>query len=185
MNEPFEQSGDVFLYHTLDGGEVTIKEGLFQMTGGLPTAVYLSVFGGNSDDPGLGDTTLSWWNNLEEQEPAQKYRSETQFLLESLPAIPANLRRIEQAILRDLAWLLEDKIASSINVEVTLVKLNAIKVDCTIEARGIEENFSFVEAWKAGGFEPILEAPVPEWRTLENYYPRLTDDGYIRGVEPE
>lgn len=183
--DPFDQQGDVFLQHTLDGGEVAIKEGLLQMTGGLPTAVYLSLFGGNDDDNALADSTATWWGNVDEKEKDSQYRSLTQFNLNGLPATPASLRQVEAAARQDLAWLLDRRIVSRIDVEAGMPQRNYIKLTVTIEARGVEESFEFVECWKAGGFEPVPVEHVPVWRVLENYYPRLTDDGYIREIEPE
>lgn len=181
--EPFKQQGDPYLRHTLNGGELTAEGGLLQMTGGLPTAVYLALFGGNIDDDGLPKNPQSWWGNAEELDPDGTYRSETQHALETLPAIPANLRKIEAAVMRDLQWLLTRNIASVVRAEATMPALNTVKLVVTVSAEGVESNFEFVECWKAGGFEPVVLPLSPEWRVLENYYPRLTEDGELRLLE--
>lgn len=158
-------------------------DGFLQMTGGLPTAVYLSMFGGNYEDDGLKDNTQSWWGNTQESDPVSTYRSETQFAVESLPAIPANLRRIESAIYRDLQWLLDKKIVSLVTAVASMPALNRIQINITVQAEGDEHHFEYVECWRAGVFEPILEPLAPEWRVLESYYPRLTENGEPRIVE--
>jgi phage gp46-like protein len=123
---------DVLLRQTNDGGDITIQGGLLLMSEGLETAAYLSLFGGNEDDPGDTDTTLQWWGNLLEAAPERAYRSETQALLHALPAIPANLRRIEQAASRDLQWLLDTARASSVTVEATIPAIDRVAISLVI-----------------------------------------------------
>ena len=143
------QQGDVLLFQTLDDGDIIVEGGIVEMSGGLETAAYLSMFGGNEDDDGLGNSPFTWWGNHDETEPALKYRSETQHLLQAIPAISGNLRRIEDAAGRDLAWLLEKKVASSVIVEASIPRLNTVRIQVTIEANGLESSFEFVENWKA------------------------------------
>jgi len=123
---------DVLLRQTNDGGDITIEGGLLLMSDGLETSAYLSLFGGNEDDPAQTDTTLQWWGNLLEAEPARHYRSETQILLASLPAIPANLLRIEQAASRDLQWMLDTGLAQSVTVEATIPAVNRVRIGIVI-----------------------------------------------------
>jgi phage gp46-like protein len=111
---------DVLLRQTNDGGDIEIRGGLLAMSEGLETAVYLSLFGGNEDDPGGADTSQQWWGNLLDVEPERAYRSETQALLAGLPALPANLLRFEQAAERDLKWLLDTGAAQSVTAEATI-----------------------------------------------------------------
>jgi phage gp46-like protein len=144
-----QQQGDVNLSQTADGGEILVEDGIVAMTGGLGTAAYLSLFGGNEDDDGRSDNSLTWWGNLDENDPAGQYRSEAQHLLQALPLTTGNLRRIEDAALRDLAWLTGQNIASSVSVSATIPGLNRVKLTVDIEARGEESRFEFVENWKA------------------------------------
>lgn len=142
------QQGDVLLFQTTDNGEINVENGLVEMSGGLETAAYLSMFGGNEDDDGLSENGSNWWGNLDEIDPVQQYRSETQHLLQSIPATTGNLRRIEDAANRDLAWFVEQKIASSVTVIATIPGLNKIKIVINIDALGEESSFEFVENWK-------------------------------------
>jgi phage gp46-like protein len=123
---------DVLLRQTDNGGEITIEAGLLLMSEGLETAAYLSLFGGNEDDPAGTDTSRQWWGNLLDVEPERHYRSETQALVQSLPAIPFNLRRIEQAAARDLQWMLDAGVATSITVEATIPAVNRVRVGLVI-----------------------------------------------------
>lgn len=143
------QQGDVKLFQTTDEGEITVENGLVEMSGGLETSAYLSLFGGNEDDDGLQDSSATWWGNLDETETAREYRSETQNILRALPSTPSNLKRVKAAAERDLSWLLSENVASSVVVAVSMPGVNKIKLVIDIEARGEESRFEFVENWKA------------------------------------
>lgn len=140
---------DVRLYQTDDGGEMEIVDGVVILSPGLETAAYLSLFGGNEADDGRKDSASQYWGNLGETDPARQYRSETQHLLRALPATSGNLKRVEDAANRDLAWFLSERVASSVAVSVALVGLNRVSFTITIEAVGTESRFEFVENWKA------------------------------------
>ncbi len=142
------QQGDILLYQTDDGGEINIVNGVLDMSGGLETAAYLSLFGGNEDDDGRNDNAFNWWANIAEIDPVDQYRSETQHLLQSLPATSGNLRRIEDAVTRDLAWFIEKKVASTVEVLASIPGVNRVKIAIDITAQGEESEFEFVENWK-------------------------------------
>ena len=144
-----QQQGDVLLFQTPDDGDICVVGGIVAMSGGLETAAYLSLFGGNSDDDGRDESSATWWGNLNETGDSRRYRSETQNLLRAIPSIPANLRRIEDAARRDLAWFLTDNVASKITVAVSMPGLNKIRIIIDIEAVGEESQFDFVENWRA------------------------------------
>lgn len=59
MTEEF--GGDVLLFDTEDGGEISVINGLVIADGGFNTAVYLSLFGGNKDDGGEVASGDTWW----------------------------------------------------------------------------------------------------------------------------
>lgn len=134
---------DVLLRQTNDDGEITYRNGQAVMSDGLETSAYLSLFGGNENDSG-GDATerLRWWGDLTEPEETRHYRSELQNLIRSIPAIPANLRRMEDAADRDLAWMKETGLATFVGVEASIPSLNRVRVEIDIEIG--DETFSFV-----------------------------------------
>ncbi len=143
------QQGDVLLFQTIDDGDMLVENGIAQMSGGLETTVYLSMFGGNEDDPGQSDTTETWWGNLDEIDPARQYRSATQNLLQALPATARNLRRVEDAAESDLAWMVTEGAASAVKTEATIPALNRVQIDVNIVAIGGEETFTYIENWKS------------------------------------
>lgn len=143
------QQGDVLLFQTTDDGEINVTGGLVEMTGGLDTSVYLSLFGGNQDDDTGQGSTRQWWGNIDETEQSRVYRSETQYLLPILLPIPASLNRLQDAGLRDLNWLLEENIASTVEVEATIPEVDKVMLVVIVEADGVEQRFEYTENWKA------------------------------------
>lgn len=139
------QQGDVSLFQTNDDGDIEVVGGVVTMDGGLATAAYLSLFGGNQDDDGVTDEG-EWWGNVGEVEPARKYRSETQFLLKSIPAVSGNLLLIEAAATRDLAWFISENVAVSVEVFAALVGIN--RVEITVNING-DNTVKFTENWGA------------------------------------
>ena len=140
---------DVRLFHTSDGGEIEYVNGRVTLAAGFESAVYLSLFGGNERDGGSQITeSLQWWGNLLEEDPARKYRSETQHLLRSIPAIPANIPRIADAVARDLEWM-KGELGAELEIFVTLPALNRITIE--IEAVIQDQAFRavFLEIWSA------------------------------------
>lgn len=134
---------DVLLRQTNDGGDLTLEGGLFLMSDGLETAAFLSLYGGNEQDSGNADSREQWWANYIETEPARQYRSETQYLLRSLPAVPANLRRIEEAAERDLEWMLDSGLAKTIAVSASIPELNRVQIDVVITTLEKQLHLSF------------------------------------------
>lgn len=134
-------SGDVLLFQTLDDGDICIENGLVQMTESFEAAVYLSLFGGNIDG--------EWWGNRDIDDPVFKQVSRTQSLLMSLPAITSNLVRVQGAVKSDLKWLLDQGIASSVEVVLVMPKLNKIQIAVKIRADGAISEFNFTENWES------------------------------------
>ena len=141
---------DVFLRHFADGGDIEVAEGRISMSDGLEEAVYLSLLGGNERDGG-GDATLhlEWWGNKGQTVASRRYRSEFQHLLRSLPLAPRNLRRLEDAALRDLAWFADEVLATFVGVTVRIPKLNTAEVEVSLEIDDREYSFAFTESARA------------------------------------
>ena len=144
----FRQQGDVVLYQSLDDGEIEIVDGIVTMDGGLQTAVYLSLFGGNDDDAAGFDTRLSWWGNIQENDESKKIRSLTQYNLKALPATTFNMLIIKDSVLRDLAWMTEIGAATEVDCEVSIPAINKVQINVKINAEGSSSEFEFFENWR-------------------------------------
>ncbi len=107
-----------------------MKNGLVQLDDDPYTAIALSLFGGNYADAG-DDATASkqWWGNYEIVDLTRRQRSETQYLLYSQPLITATLKRIEDAAMRDLAWMTASGYATFVRTRATMPGLNRVKLE--------------------------------------------------------
>lgn len=148
---------DVRLFHTEDGGDVEYDGDTYVQLvtdSGLETAVYLSLWGGNERDPGTADDDdepdhphkYQWWGNHGES-GAFRQTSETQNLIRSLPAVSSNLLRIEDAAKRDLQWFLDTKVASTVEVAVSLAGVKRIGIAVRILIENQTFAFVFEEDW--------------------------------------
>jgi phage gp46-like protein len=141
---------DVLLLPTPDGGEIEYVNGLATMTDGLMNAAYLSLFGGNQEDPGQeGDVSREWCLNKGEPLAERKMRSRTQHLLRSLPLTSANLGRVKDAAEADLKWMADTKLATSISAYPTIPALNTITIAVNVVVDDKVFSFEFTEAWRA------------------------------------
>lgn len=149
---------DVLLRHFDDGGDINFVNGEPILSEGLETAAYLSMFGGNERDSGIdGDDPFEWWGNKIERLPERRYRSQAQNLLASLPLIPINLRRIEDAALADLAWFVETKLATFLQVIASIPAVNTVQI--TVDLVIADEEFQFV--FTKGPTATTAPGPVP------------------------
>lgn len=143
------EQGNIRIFQTDDGGEIDIENGILAADGGLDSMAYLCLFGGNEEDDGRDENPRKWWGNLTEQDTARHYVSRTDEILLRCDPIPANLKRVEDAALQDLGVFLSAGVASSVTVAASIPALNSIRIAVTIEADGAEQQFEYVENWRA------------------------------------
>lgn len=143
------QQGDVILCQSNDNGEIEVINGIVSMDGGLRTSVYLSLFGGNEDDDGLQNNAFTWWGNIDEAIESRKYISRTQNIIDKIPATSSNLLKLQDAVENDLQWLLDDNVATSIDVAISIPGLNKVDILINIVSIDLEQNLQFSANWKA------------------------------------
>jgi phage gp46-like protein len=145
-------TGDILFRATADGGEISYVEGQPEMTTDLSNLVYLALFGGNAEDDGTAATEkFQWWGNFIEAVPSRRLRSRTQNVLRGAAITPGDLPRFEDAILQDLQFIKLDKIASSINAEISITAPKRLEIEITIDAEGSQQNFTLVPNWLSFG----------------------------------
>ncbi len=143
---------DVWLFNTADGGDIEYRNGNPVMSDGLAASVYLSLFGGNQDDPGIEDNDpREWWGDFDEDVEARKQRSRTQHILDGLPMIPANLRRIEDAARDDLAWLVTEGIADTVAAQASITAPKRLSLTATLTIDEEEQDFTFTKSDNTSG----------------------------------
>lgn len=152
---------DVLLRQTNDGGEIVFVDGVVEQTDGFEVAAYLSLFGGNEDDDGRPGSSLGYWGNLLEGEERFKLVSRTQHLLRSIPLTTANISRLRQAAIADLAWFLTTNIASTVDVAVQVTGLNRVQFTIDIFAEGEQKRFTFTGNWEASATSSFRVDPTP------------------------
>ena len=132
---------DVLIFNTLDGGELKVQDSAIFLTGGFETAVYLSLFGGQLRDNGSEATDkFTWWGNrLDNNELNDVYISRTQFILEGEPFTLSNINNIREAMEQDLQWMIDERIMSSIDVDIFIDSVNSLKITIDLFAEGNEE----------------------------------------------
>ncbi len=127
--EDFE--GDVLLSDTVEGGEITIINGLVIADKSFSTALYLSLFGGNGADGGKVDTNRTWWGNrLEGTKEDEKLVSRFQSIIRDLPLTSKNLELAQEAVLKDLDWMKSEGIADEITADISA--LDNQRIDLTV-----------------------------------------------------
>lgn len=149
MTEEF--GGDVLLFDTEDGGEISVINGLVIPDGGFRTAVYLSLFGGNKDDGGEVASGYTWWGNrLEGVSENEKLVSRFMSFVRSVPLNSKNLKIAQDKAKEDLKWFLDDDIADSVEVEILDEGNNRIQLNVRIEKSGeIIESGKYALQWEA------------------------------------
>lgn len=112
-------------------------------------AVVLSLWGGNLDDNGTEATrSKMYWANFAEPDENAHLRSRTQALLLGLPAISANISRIEEAAKADLEWMQAVGVASAIEISASMPHRNTVKLAISITgADGTQWPFEFARPW--------------------------------------
>jgi len=138
---------DVLIFQSTEDGEITVEDGIVQMSGGLASAAYLALFGGNSEDGQRDADPNQWWGNQIEIDPDFTYRSATQHILRSMPLTSPNLRKLEIAAENDLAFFISKGIATDVSVSTTIQSANKVKITCEILAEGEEQGFEYITNW--------------------------------------
>jgi phage gp46-like protein len=145
VSDPVEAhfDGNVRLYHTVDGGELGVVNQQIEMNGGLETAAYLSLFGGN-------ESGAEWWgNDFVTGNTSDRQVSETQRLIYEIPATSANIRRLEDAVRRDLNWMITDGVAKSVEANVRITGVGRVEIVVVILSHDAEYKATFSENWKS------------------------------------
>lgn len=122
---------DVLLFQTPDDGDVEVVNGVVTLTDLPGSAAYISLFGGNQDG-------AAWWGD-----PAMT--SQTQKLLDELPPTSGNLRRLEDAMKTDLAWMSSAPYGWAVDASAFMLELNRVTLVATINGTA----YQFTQEWNA------------------------------------
>ncbi|AUR96483.1 hypothetical protein NVP1225O_31 [Vibrio phage 1.225.O._10N.261.48.B7] len=134
------QEGDVLLFQTLNDSDMSITDGIVQMTQGLETAVYLSLF-----------SPVDTYLNEAAETNDEKLSSQTEAIIQKKPQSSKNYQLLVQAVNADLKWLVTNGNANSIDTSVSSDGLNRVIISITIEQDSSSTNITLPVEWGTNG----------------------------------
>lgn len=118
------REGDIYLFDTLDGGEILIKNGEPEMDGGFESAVYLSYF---------GQSKTPWWAN-EHLNESEKITSQFYPFILGTPKTTQSINKAEELASQDVQWFVDEGICDNISVEIKSLSANSVSLETTLLA---------------------------------------------------
>lgn len=150
--------GDVAFILTPDGGQIVYTGGQPTMdVGGLENAVNISLF----TEPG-------WWANaLNENEPDKQIGSDFEERIRPKAINTAYLRDVEDAALDALQWMINQRIAQTVEANAVWPELNQVGLEILItKPEGDIVTIRYELNWEGGFLFPVIAdiilIPVPE-----------------------
>lgn len=150
MSEEF--AGDVLLFDTDNGGQISILNGLVMPDKRFSTAAYISLFGGNDDDMGRVDNNKTWWGNrFSNISNNELVVSRFQSLTKKLPLTSKNIALAEQAARDDLNWMIMEDVADEVSVAVQAIDKNRINLNIVVKKDGsLLDEGNWTLRWEGG-----------------------------------
>jgi phage gp46-like protein len=121
------RQGDLYLFSTLDGGNIKVENGEPVMDQGFESAVYISLEG--ADEPWFANEFLL---------PNQQIKSRFAEYRKAQPLTSGIINTSIDLIKQDLHWLIDTKAADEIIADMTIVSRN--RVEISVEIRIGQEN---------------------------------------------
>jgi phage gp46-like protein len=121
------REGDIKLYQTSDGGEINITFGEPEMEGGLFTSVFISLF--------ESDATDVWINEYLQED--EKVEGRFYSFIKGVPKTISNIQKASEFAKMDLAWMIKNKTADEINVDIQSKDIKSITLNIEIIKNGL------------------------------------------------
>lgn len=113
---------DILIYETLNGGDIVLNGADIVTVSGIENQPYLATFGGEN-----------WHGNaILSENPGVRFTSETERVMNETPLSSAGRLAIEQAAVRDTAYLKEIYPGEKVDVSVAIVNVNRIDVEIAL-----------------------------------------------------
>lgn len=109
---------DVYLYQTPDDGEISIENGTVELQESPSSAAYISLFGGNVNGS-------AWWGD-------EGMVSATQEFIDKYSPTSGNLRKLEDAVKSDLAWMRQEPYGWDVDASASMESVNRVNIVTTI-----------------------------------------------------
>ena len=116
------RQGDIFLFNTLDGGEIQIVLGEPVMDQGFESAVYLSI---------AGSKTKDWFAN-EYLPTNRQIKSRFAKFAEGRELTSSSILTGEELAKKDLQWMIDTGIADSVDLTMVEVSRNRVEIEVIV-----------------------------------------------------
>lgn len=139
--------GDPAVKITPDGAKMKFVGGQPVMDQGIENAVTISMY-----------TKKGWWGNILFSEESKKIGSDVQKTAGEPIVNLTSVNNVTDSIEKALAWMINSKLASSIDIEVTNPKAESIKANITVHPPGRDaQKFLFLK----NGLNWVLQSQNP------------------------
>jgi phage gp46-like protein len=137
------REGDLKLYQTADGAEITCTFGEPEMEAGLFTSVFISLF--------ESDNTDNWLNEYLQED--EKIEGQFYSFIKGAPKTISNINKAIEYVKQDLDWMIRNKSADEINVDITSTDVKSILLEIEIVKDGsviLDSNFNINWMYQVG-----------------------------------
>jgi phage gp46-like protein len=114
------RKGDLYLYDTENGGEISIRNGEPVMDGGMESAVYLSLFGSDNSEHWMNEYLIG----------SEKVEGRFFSFIKGTGKTADTMKRAQKIAEMDLLWFVKDGIADEVTVD--LSSINTIHILLTV-----------------------------------------------------
>ncbi len=130
---PYE--GDLWLFPTMDGGDIQIMGGQPTMDDGLSSCVYISLFG------------QDFWGNAIAPDNSHKLNSTLETIVNGKFKGTQTQLDVQAAALVALQWLIDDGVASAVTAVATIPAPNQIMLTVGITQPNGTQNLKYLINW--------------------------------------
>lgn len=177
---------DISVYETGSGGDFVLKGNNLELTEAIFNMPYLGLFGGNVEQstPRIrneNEQLFDYWGNslLIPNDTNLQYNSLTEKTLNETALNSSGRVRIQQAVLKDLAFMSD---FADIEVQVSLITVDRVRIQISLTEPDNLNVREFIYLWDATKQEVISEIPAGGFEAVGSSWIMATgfwnDDGF-------
>jgi phage gp46-like protein len=148
-NENLLFEGDLALFNNLIAGDINVENGQPTMEQGLETAIFISLYS--------GDKKSYWANENLQQTPTYQMGGEYEKLSEGLALNPQSAQRLNEAIKRDIQWLIDENIVNEITTQSSIINGAYQVVITVLKNDNSTQQFKYSNNWVGQYLSPSHE----------------------------
>lgn len=131
---------DIDIREQGNGGDMTLRGNDLVGANGYENMPYLLMFGGHIPAPVDGDA--DWWGNFFIKDESQKFKSNTERVLNTTPLNSAGRLKIEQAVIKDLKVISDNVPGTIIKVSVVIESDDRVHIGININGQVFDINWN-------------------------------------------